>query len=119
MSYDRYEAVGKSVKDYKNKVEDLLIKFENLKTEWLRKGYDETSMQTVEKEVQGMLTYEYEGLRGELDALPGKAYILYPENISRSKELKSELKEAWSKLLEKYREFKKEVACIWGVGGKE
>lgn len=83
MSYDRYEPVVRSVKDFENKVEDLVRKFKNLQTEWLQKIYDETSMQTVEKEVQGMI-YEHDRLSNELDALPGKADILYPEDINKS-----------------------------------
>jgi len=113
MRCDRYEPVVRSVKDFEDKVEGLLRRFKNLKTEWLQKRYDETSMQTVEKEFQVMI-YEHDRLSNELDALPGKADILYPEDINKSEEQKSELNQAFSKLDKKYREFKEEVKLIWG-----
>jgi hypothetical protein len=117
MSYDRYEPVVRSVKDFENKVEDLVRKFKHLKTEWLQKGYDETSMQTVKKEVQGMI-YEYDRLSNELDAFLGKADILTQEDLTKSNEQKQKLDKACFKLREKYDKFKDEVGMIWGKKDK-
>ena len=107
-----------SVRDFEKKVDDLVRKFKSLKTEWLQNGYDETSMQAIESEVQEM-TYEHDRLSNELDALPGKAHIPYPDDINKSEEQKSELNEAFSNLVKKYREFKEQVKLIWGVRGKK
>lgn len=118
MGYDRYEPVVRSVEDFKKKVEDLVRKFENLKIEWLQKGYNETTMETVKKEVQGMMMYERYRLSNELDALPGKADILTQEDVTKSNEQKRKLDKTCSKLREKYDKFKDEVGMIWGKKDK-
>jgi hypothetical protein len=41
MTNDRYKAAARIIKDYKNRVENLIIKFKNLKGKWSARSYNE------------------------------------------------------------------------------
>ena len=123
MSYNRYDQVVMSVKDFEDKVEDLVRKFKKLKMEWLPKAYDKTSidtlMQTVKKEVLRLRIDEYDRLNKMIDEYRTGIPIPYPEDDNKSEELRSRLKVSDSKLDKKYGDFKKEVKLIWGWEAKQ